>query len=147
MGALPRTGLLAAVLCLPLAGCGSGSGSGVPTSVAVTTYPGLPSGVRPPALPTLPTAIAVLQPGDRLALTFWGSGSCPTLPVAVDVVSRHEIRVTVDDTPSGACTADFRPTTSVVQLDGTRVDTTTDLVVNLSAQTGPRPALTAHPAR
>jgi hypothetical protein len=145
MGALPLTGLLAAALCLPLAGCESGPGE--PKTVAVTTYHGLPSGMQPPTPPTMPDAVAVLQPGDRLALTFWGSGSCPTLPVAVDVVSRHEVHVTVADPHSGACTADYGPTTSVVQLDGTRVDTTTDLVVSLSGRPGPGSTLIAHPPR
>lgn len=150
MRSLLRAGAAAGLLCLPLAGCSAGAdqpggGGDRPRSVAVTSYRGLPSGVAPPSLPALPSAVAVLQPGDRLALTFWGSSSCPAVPVGTEVVSRHEVRVAVDNHYSGACTADYGPTTSVVQLDGARVDTSSALTVTLAGLAGAPASLIARP--
>jgi hypothetical protein len=88
--------------------------------------------------------IAVLEPGDQLALTTWGSGSCPTVPVALAVVNRHEVRVTLSNAYSGNCTTDYSANTSVLQLDPARVDTATDLRVTLDGIAG-LPAVTAHP--
>jgi hypothetical protein len=137
-------GLLAGLLGVLLAGCVSGPAR--PHSVAVTAYPGLPSGLVVPSGPALPAAVAVLQPGGRLALAVWGSGSCPAVPVAVDVVGRHAIRITVDNHYQGACTADYTATTSIVQLDPTRVDTTAELTITLDGGGSQPSTLIARPA-
>ncbi|MFB2599081.1 hypothetical protein ACEXQE_14915 [Herbiconiux sp. P17] len=52
--------------------------------------------------------------GDDIAphiiLTTYGSGSCPSAPVTLEVVDPETIAVTLAPPPLGACTADLRPT-------------------------------------
>ncbi len=119
--------LVLVVVAVAVAGCGGSSTSGpaATKSIAIETYRGLPPGQHLAGLPDGQTVLAVRQGDNRLALTFWGSGSCPLVPVNLGVVNRKELRVTVGGALAGTghriCTADLGPTTSVVQLDPTTV--------------------------
>lgn len=63
------------------------------------------------------------QPRSTIAVTLWGSSSCPTVPVDIDVdVDKGRIALTVSDdyeAPEGevwGCTGDLAPATYVVRL-------------------------------
>ncbi len=53
-----------------------------------------------------------------MVVTTWGSGSCPTVPVAIDVDSTPDAVITLvlSDDYEGVCTADLGPYASVVRL-------------------------------
>ncbi len=120
---LAAGGLLAAIL----GGCG---GSG-PDTIAERSYQGLPDGVTPATLHGDASPIAIIEHDHRLALTLWGSGSCPRLPVSLHVLNRHSLEITVGKTTSGVCTADLGPTTSVIKLDPAEVDIAAEILITL----------------
>ena len=115
-----------AALLGALSACSSG-----PHSIAESTYAGLPAG-RAAAL-DLPAAgaLATLTNG-RLALTFWGSGDCPTVPTRLRVLDSSTVAVTVSRTYDHDCDADLRPTTSEISVAGKHVDLDQRLVVRLT---------------
>lgn len=131
----PVSGALAAISLTSMAlflagGCESG-GAGI----AERTYRGLPDNV--PAHQVLGRhgpedgPIAVLVTEDRLALTLWGSSSCPTVPTGSDIVDRHTVRISVRTIGGPQCTADLAPTTSEIALDPAEVDTASSLGVTV----------------
>lgn len=61
-------------------------------------------------------AAAAWTTGGELAITTWGSGSCPYLVESLDVVGPQQLRAVIEPSPDGPCTTDFGPTTSVVRL-------------------------------
>lgn len=92
------------------------TGTAEPTTSApdegpvIEQYSGLPEGAEPGEVG------AVVKMDDRTIHVFTsGSSSCPEVPTAV-VVDGDEIVVTVEGDFSGPCTADFVPTTSVVEI-------------------------------
>ena len=58
---------------------------------------------------------AALRKDGRLAVTLYGSSSCPERPKTVEATGDNEITV-VSSFPRGACYSDFRPFTSIVDL-------------------------------
>ncbi len=68
-------------------------------------------------------------------MTIWGSSSCPSVPVALDVLGRHQVQITVAS-EGGACTADLSATTSVIQLDPAAVDTASQVQVTVHEPSG-----------
>ena len=116
--------------------CASGGCSSDPHSIAIRTYRGLPPGqalAGEPALGLVPAAgaFAALHNG-RLALTFWGSGSCPTVPTKLRVVDTKTIDVTVSRNYHHDCDADLGPTTSELSLDEDKVVLDASLRIRLT---------------
>jgi hypothetical protein len=116
-------GLLFAVLPL-LAGCAQ-PGATVPPDgsgsreepVLLGTHAGLPDGVRPPR--RLGQPVATIVGRGRLALTTWGSSSCPTTPVRAEAAGPDALRVVLGlaARPGEPCTADLGPTTARLGVD------------------------------
>ncbi len=109
----------------------SGCGGNGPDTIAERVYQGLPDGVTPATLHGNESSIAIIEHDHRLALTLWGSGSCPRLPVSLHALNRHSIEITVDKKTSGVCTADLGPTTSVIKLDPEEIDTASEVAITL----------------
>jgi hypothetical protein len=106
------------VLALAAAAVGCGSVSRRPPSIAATSYPGVPSGAPDESVRRGAT-LAVWTDG-QLALTTWGSGSCPAVPVALTALDASTVEITVSaDYGASPCTADLSPTTSVIDLPDT----------------------------
>ena len=59
---------------------------------------------------------AWIERGESLSLTTWGSGSCPSVPESIDVVSAGRIVVNIDDSVPTQCTMDLSPHTSKIEL-------------------------------
>jgi len=104
------------VLLASATGCPGHSNVASPGSriVVVRTFRGLPSvdlpvhrGERVPA--------AVRLGSTRIALTFWGSGSCPAVPTGANWTGSTTLDVTVSS-HGGACTSDEAATTSVLSV-------------------------------
>ena len=100
------------------------AGSEPPHSVAVRTYRGFPridhGSDRTPSVPRF-----VRLGSNRLALTFFGSSSCPPVPTATHWVSRTRLQVTVSASYPGACTADYAAITSVISIAPGRLPSST----------------------
>lgn len=60
------------------------------------------------------TAVVMMEDGT-IHVTTMGSSSCPAVPIDLAIVD-GDIVITVDANSKGPCTADFGPTTSVVEL-------------------------------
>ncbi len=131
--------MAAAVSVILAAGCGDKG----PNSVADRTYRGVPAGLLTFGDGTDP--VAVIEPDDKLALAVWGGSSCPSVPVAFDILNRHEVGVTLVENGARVCTADLGPTTSEFSLDSQAVDTGSDIRVVIR-QAGRQPVtVIAHP--
>ncbi|MFD2094173.1 hypothetical protein [Blastococcus deserti] len=80
---------------------------------SVPADPGPTFEVRPP-----PPPVSWADGGRRLAVTTWGSSSCPTGPGDVEVVGAREVRVEITFLFPGRdpCTADVAPRTTAVDL-------------------------------
>lgn len=89
-----------------------------PKSIAVKQY----RGTTPSPLPELPELVVSLRPDDRLAITTWGSSSCPTVPTQLKVRGRQHIQVSLSNAYKRMCTMDMAPTTSEIALPRQRVD-------------------------
>lgn len=61
-----------------------------------------------------PTAVVMMDDGT-IHVTTMGSSSCPAVPIDLVIVD-GDIVITVDADSDGPCTADYGPTTSVVEL-------------------------------
>ena len=91
-----------------LAGCGSAR----PHSVGYLSFKGL----LPGAVSGSPFDVAIEASGAVMAVTVYGSGSCPGVPVAVHVFGPHLITVRMSADYRGGCTDDLGPTTTLVNL-------------------------------
>ena len=94
---------------------------GGPESIAIHVYHGSrPAPSLPPNTEIEPGVAAARwnRVGRSLVVTTWGSGSCPTVPVAIDVDSTPDAVITLvlSDDYEGVCTADLGPYASVVRL-------------------------------
>ncbi|MET1033668.1 MAG: hypothetical protein ABWX68_00305 [Arthrobacter sp.] len=102
-GNLYRRAALAA--CVPglllLAAC-----SGTPYE---DSHRGLPESVAPGDTGE-PFAVWTDHP-DRFAVVLYGSSSCPPRPESLSLEGPDTIILTLEDPPSGPCTADLAPTT------------------------------------
>lgn len=117
--------VVGAVLVGAISACASG-----PHTIAATTYRGLPAGHAVLQAPAA-GAIATLTNG-RLALTFWGSGSCPTVPTGLHVVDPSTIELSLSRDYPHDCDADLGPSTSEVIVDGDKVVLDSHLVIRLT---------------
>jgi hypothetical protein len=103
---------IAALAVATVAGCGSHK---TPHSIAVETYRGYPK-ADPPMKAGIREPTAVRIGSTRIALTFFGSGSCPPVPTSEKWISSTTLEVNVDDSYPGACTSDEAATTSVISV-------------------------------
>ena len=100
------------------------AGSEPPHSIAARTYRGFPRVDH--ASDQAPGVRWFVRLGpSRLALTFFGSSSCPPVPTATHWVSRTRLQVTVSARYPGACTADYGSTTSVISFPPGRLPSST----------------------
>ena len=150
---MTKLGPLAA-LGLALVGCAGSA-----------TYPTRPSSYVPRVVPVgrnvrLEGQAQFLSP-TRLAIVTWGSGSCPTVPDRVTVVSPDSIRIHLvtgswrtEGTrevlvahlpPEGACTADLRTTQMAVAIDPNRIDVHRRLTIRLYYRDSKKPATVTAP--
>lgn len=91
----------------------SGCNSHQPRLVAITGSPGIGHGIKTKGEP----AAAWVRRWNRIAITVFGSSSCPPVPTHVRVdVAQALITVTISDNYKGPCTADLAPYTSVIEL-------------------------------
>jgi hypothetical protein len=95
-----------------LAGCGT---HGPPHSIAVQTYRGFPA-VDPAFGPGVHEPTVIRMGTTRLAMTFFGSGSCPPVPISDKWINATTLQVDVDASYPGACTSDEAATTSVLSV-------------------------------
>jgi hypothetical protein len=99
--------------------------------------------------------VAVVPAERTLLVMTTGSGSCPSVPVSLDVRSSSAVDVGLDGRYTGDCTADAGPTTTLVRLpdeiDVSRVFTVTlregDLTTALEARTLPALPTGTRPVR
>lgn len=121
---------LVAVAALGLSGCAS-----TPTSVATTNYGGMPTGYSGDvdAGNTEGPLVLWLEEGTSLTVTTWGSSGCPAILTEVNAIDAQTIDLQFLEAtayPDQACTADYSPHTSEIELPG---DVTgTPLTVNVS---------------
>jgi hypothetical protein len=91
----------------------TGCNSHQPKSVAITGSPGIGYGIRTKGEP----AAAWVRRWNTIAVTVFGSSSCPPVPTHVRVdADQGLITVTISDNYKGPCTADLAPYTSVIEL-------------------------------
>jgi hypothetical protein len=93
---------------LLLAGCNSGSGLHINKQ-----YQGVGKVADKPSFDgTTQSVIYWLDKHkNNVALTTWGSGSCPDVPVGLRIVSSTKVELAIKDN-SGPCTSDLAPYTS-----------------------------------
>jgi len=131
-----------------LAGCaGSKSASGpapAPQHYPIVAHSPLVTGIlrTPGRAVRLGFAPQLVSP-TRLAITTWGSGSCPAVPDELVVRSPHAIQIhltfgswtrkgiAAHGPPSGVCTADRTTTHMLVAIDPKKVDVHHSLNVRL----------------
>lgn len=112
------------------------NGASSPLSQAVIThYRGVPPGITGPPRKPDDGPFAIRLSDDQVAITTWGSGSCPDLPTSVTGHGAHEVDITTaeykPEKPGSACTADLSPTTSTVKVtSGVDVAASLTLVVD-----------------
>jgi hypothetical protein len=124
---LNRSGPVAgAALLAAVSACSSG-----PHSIADSTYRGLPPGRAAVTAVPVEGALATATKG-RLALTFWGSSDCPTVPTRLRVLNSSTVSVTVSRNYHHDCDADLGPTTSEIEVDTHRVVLDSHLAVRLT---------------
>jgi hypothetical protein len=99
-------------------------------SIAAKTYRGFP--VDRPAVAAPPAGAVATVSNGRLALTFWGSGSCPTVPTRLDVVDTGTIDVALSRTYDHDCDGDLGPTTSELRIDSRKVVLDSHLIIRLT---------------
>jgi hypothetical protein len=115
---LMTAALLLAACAQPQTEEDAGSGEGTEAPVILGTHSGLPSGLsRAEKLGGDPVAAIVAS--GRVALTTWGSSSCPEVPISARVGGTGALRVVVgmDGSPQRVCTADMGPSTTRLAVD------------------------------
>lgn len=111
----------ASLAVLMFAGCSG--------SIAERSYPGMPTGARPMPPTPLPGQVDLPTPdfgpwvqwsdSDRvLAVSLWGSSSCPVEPTSLEQVERDylSIEVKARKGPFGACTSDLAMNTYEIRV-------------------------------
>ena len=61
-------------------------------------------------------AVGWIEEGGSIRISTRGSSSCPTIPVSLKITSAEKITVTVGDSGGDACTSDFAPHNSRIDL-------------------------------
>lgn len=116
-------------------------------SVVVRAYDGFPEGTGPPSAAPTPGASELPEPdlgpkvqwADRsrmIAVSLWGSSSCPSEPDAVEVVTRDRLAITTRARSGflGACTADLAVRTYEIRVPAS-VSTSQPLTVTVDRHT------------
>jgi hypothetical protein len=138
MGAArPRSGAVVGVsLLLPLLLSALGCAPSEPR------FAGVPEGRSGPGL----EAVQAEQLADgRLAVTLFGSGSCPHLAKRVRVLASDSVLVLAPMMARQACTLDIKPTRSVIGLPVDRLQLDDGLLVRVRTDPGTRFAHTSRP--
>jgi hypothetical protein len=142
---LARAGvILGAIAVVAMcAGCttspsGDPNPTATPTASATATATPAPSDAAGPWVQQFVTAgDEKVRWGDDIAshiiLTTYGSGSCPSAPATLEVVDPVTIAVTLAPPPTGACTADLRPTAFAAERPEA-LDMTSAITVLLDGQ-------------
>jgi hypothetical protein len=92
-----------------------------------------------------PRVSAAWVEAGTIAITTWGSSSCPTRPVKIERVSESDVEVRVQRTDgTDDCSADAAPTTNQVDLPS-GVSTAVPLDVVVHDGQGPIPRLVLRP--
>jgi hypothetical protein len=63
-----------------------------------------------------PVAAAAWTTSGELAITTWGSGSCPYLVESLEVAGPQQLHAVIEPIPDRPCTMDLGPMTSIVRL-------------------------------
>jgi hypothetical protein len=112
----PHTAAVATLVALTVCACGTpdaGRRNGSLPAPTVPTAPGQTFELPPP-----PPPVSWADDGEHLAVTTWGSWSCPTAPTDVHVVGDQELRVDIEPLfpDRDPCTADAAMRTTEVEL-------------------------------
>ena len=112
--------VLVAVLLATVTGCTSSAPDARLRSRLLISYTrGLPPGVVLAPSPSQVPAVSWAEPGRRVYVTTFGSGSCPELPQRISAQGRHRVSITTATRlPANdeVCTLDLAPTTSTVTV-------------------------------
>lgn len=107
---------LIAVAALGLSGCASAS---TPTSVATNNYGGLPPEQTADVADIEGPLVQWLEQGSSISVTTWGSSGCPAILTEVNAVDAQTLDLQYLEAtayPDQACTADYAPHTSEIEL-------------------------------
>ena len=134
-----RSALLAlpliAVAALGLSGCASAT---PPTSVATTNYGGLPAGQSTDVNVDMEGPLVQwLVQGSSITVTTWGSSGCPAILTEVNAVDAQTLDLQYLEAtayPDQACTADYAPHTSEIELPSDVTDTPLTVTVSFDGE-------------
>ena len=137
-----RSALLAlpliAVATLGLSGCAPAT---PPTSVATSNYGGLPAGQSTDVDVDMEGPLVQwLDQGSSITVTTWGSSGCPAILTEVNAVDAQTLDLQYLEAtayPDQACTADYAPHTSEIELPSDVTDTPLTVTVSFDGK-GPR---------
>ena len=108
---------LIAVATLGLSGCAPAA---PPTSVATSNYGGLPAGQSTDVDVDMEGPLVQwLDQGSSITVTTWGSSGCPAILTEVNTVDAQTLDLQYLEAtayPDQACTADYAPHTSEIEL-------------------------------
>ena len=134
-----RSALLAlpliAVAALGLSGCASAT---PPTSVATTNYGGLPADQSTDVDVDMEGPLVQwLVKGSSITVTTWGSSGCPAILTEVNAVDAQTLDLQYLEAtayPDQACTADYAPHTSEIELPSDVTDTPLTVTVSFDGE-------------
>ena len=137
-----RSALLAltliALAALGLSGCAPAT---PPTSVATSNYGGLPAGQSTDVDVDMEGPLVQwLDQGSSITVTTWGSSGCPAILTEVNAVDAQTLDLQYLEAtayPDQACTADYAPHTSEIELPSDVTGTPLTVTVSFDGK-GPR---------
>lgn len=137
-----RSALLAlpliAFAALGLSGCAPAT---PPTSVATSNYGGLPAGQSTDVDVDMEGPLVQwLDQGSSITVTTWGSSGCPAILTEVNAVDAQTLDLQYLEAtayPDQACTADYAPHTSEIELPSDVTGTPLTVTVSFDGK-GPR---------
>lgn len=134
-----RSALLAlpliALAALGLSGCAPAT---PPTSVATSNYGGLPAGQSTDVDVDMEGPLVQwLVQGSSITVTTWGSSGCPAILTEVNAVDAQTLDLQYLEAtayPDQACTADYAPHTSEIELPSDVTDTPLTVTVSFDGE-------------
>lgn len=134
-----RSALLAlpliAVAALGLSGCAPAT---PPSSVATSNYGGLPAGQSTDVDVDMEGPLVQwLVQGSSITLTTWGSSGCPAILTEVNAVDAQTLDLQYLEAtayPDQACTADYAPHTSEIELPSDVTGTPLTITVSFDGE-------------
>lgn len=134
-----RSALLAlpliAVAALGLSGCAPAT---PPTSVATSNYGGLPAGQSTDVDVDMEGPLVQwLVKGSSITVTTWGSSGCPAILTEVNAVDVQTLDLQYLEAtayPDQACTADYAPHTSEIELPSDVTGTPLTITVSFDGE-------------